>query len=58
VVIRLNQDAYAKLGCAKELRIVAGATHLFSERGKLEEVAKLSAGWFSKYLGSGTTMGG
>ena len=52
VVIRLNQEAYAKLPCTKELRIIPGATHLFPEHGKLEEVAKLSAGWFSKYLGS------
>lgn len=52
VVIRLNQEAYGKLACTKELRIIPGASHLFSEHGKLEEVAKLSAGWFSKYLGA------
>ena len=33
-----------------ELKIVNGATHLFEERGKIEEVAKLSIEWFKKYL--------
>ncbi len=34
----------------KELAIVTGATHLFEEPGALEEVARLAAGWFSRYL--------
>ncbi len=50
-VIELNQDAYEHLGCLKELKIVPGATHLFPEPGKLEEVAKLSAAWFQRHLG-------
>jgi hypothetical protein len=29
---------------------VPGATHLFEEPGKLEEVAHLAAAWFQKYL--------
>jgi len=49
-VIELNQDAYAALDCAKELVIVPGATHLFEERGALEEVARLAAGWFSRHM--------
>jgi dipeptidyl aminopeptidase/acylaminoacyl peptidase len=36
--------------CETELRIVPGATHLFSEPGKLEQVANLSARWFEKHL--------
>jgi len=36
------------LRCEKELKIVAGATHLFEEPDKLEEVAKLAAGLVSK----------
>ncbi|MCI0337470.1 MAG: dienelactone hydrolase family protein [Acidobacteria bacterium] len=50
VVIRLNREAYEKLGCKKELRIVPGATHLFEEPGKLEEVASLAAEWFQHFL--------
>ncbi|HEV8130524.1 MAG TPA: dienelactone hydrolase family protein [Acidobacteriota bacterium] len=49
-VIRLNREAYARLECKKELKIVPGATHLFEEPGKLQQVAELAAGWFKKYL--------
>jgi dienelactone hydrolase len=51
VVIGLNQGALAQLGAkVKELQIVPGASHLFEEPGKLEEVAGLAAAWFGKYL--------
>jgi fermentation-respiration switch protein FrsA (DUF1100 family) len=49
-VIRLNEEALGKLLCVKELKIVPGATHLFEEPGKLEEVARLAADWFRKHL--------
>lgn len=49
-VIAMNQEAYAQLRCAKELRIIPGATHLFEEPGTLEEVARLAADWFRQYL--------
>jgi pimeloyl-ACP methyl ester carboxylesterase len=49
-VIRMNEDAYEQLRCMKELKIVPGATHLFEEPGKLEEVADLAAKWFLKHL--------
>lgn len=49
-VIQMNEDAYAQLRCVKELKIIPGATHLFEEPGKLEEVANLAATWFLKYL--------
>lgn len=49
-VIRMNEDAFTQLRCVKELKIVPGATHLFEEPGKLEEVASLAAKWFLKYL--------
>jgi dienelactone hydrolase len=51
VVIDLNRRAYAQLGCEKELVIVPGATHLFEEAGTLEEVARLAAEWFVRWLG-------
>ena len=50
VVIRLNEEALAKLRCEKELKIVPGATHLFEEPGALEAVARLAADWFRRHL--------
>jgi len=49
-VIVLNQSAYEKLRYEKQLKFVMGATHLFEEPGKLNEVADLAAIWFKKYL--------
>ncbi|HTU20583.1 MAG TPA: dienelactone hydrolase family protein [Gemmataceae bacterium] len=50
-VIGLNEKALAQLGAPiKKLVIVPGATHLFEEPGKLEEVAQLAAEWFTRYL--------
>jgi pimeloyl-ACP methyl ester carboxylesterase len=51
-VIRLNQAALNKLRCEKRLVIVPGATHLFEERGALDEVARLARDWFRRYLAS------
>ena len=50
VVIELNENAFAKLTCEKELKIVPGATHLFEEPGTLEQVAQLASAWFKKKL--------
>ena len=50
MLIRLNEEAFGKLQCVKELKIVPGATHLFEEPGKLEEVARLAADWFQRRL--------
>ena len=50
VVIELNEDAFAKLTCEKELKIVPGASHLFEEPGTLEQVAQLASDWFKKNL--------
>jgi dienelactone hydrolase len=52
VVIELNQQALAQLHCEKQLLIVPGATHLFEEPGTLEEVARLAAAWFQRFLGA------
>lgn len=49
-VIQMNEEAYAQLQCVKELKIIPGATHLFEEPGKLEEVANLASKWFVKHL--------
>jgi putative phosphoribosyl transferase len=50
-VIELNEMAFGPLGTpVKKLVIVPGASHLFEEPGKLEEVARLAADWFTLYL--------
>lgn len=49
-VIELNRTAYENITAKKKLEIIPGATHLFEEPGALEEVARLSAEWFAKYL--------
>lgn len=49
-VIELNDRALNLLTCKKAMTIVAGASHLFEEKGKLEEVARLAAKWFSGHL--------
>jgi len=49
-VIQLNQLAYDILACKKHMRIIQGASHLFEEPGKLEEVARLAANWFTENL--------
>jgi dienelactone hydrolase len=51
VVIEMNRSAAAQLACEHRLEIVPGATHLFEEPGKLEEVARLARKWFQQHLG-------
>lgn len=50
VVIELNQKAQADIQGLCELKIINGATHLFTEPGKLEEVAEQTIEWFDTYL--------
>ncbi len=50
VVKGLNRKAYDLVNAEKQINIIPGATHLFEERGTLEEVARLAAEWFRKYL--------
>jgi pimeloyl-ACP methyl ester carboxylesterase len=49
-VMGMNEEALALLTVEKRLEIVPGATHLFSEPGALEEVARLASGWFRQHL--------
>jgi putative phosphoribosyl transferase len=51
IVIDLNREAYEKIKVEKHIAIVPGATHLFEEPGTLQEVARLAADWFKRYLG-------
>ncbi|MDX1456063.1 MAG: alpha/beta family hydrolase [Marinobacter sp.] len=50
VVIDLNQQAAERMTSRHKLVIVPGATHLFEEPGKLEEVAGLARDWFLEDL--------
>lgn len=50
VVLDLNRQSLAQLGCVKRLAVVQGATHLFEEPGTLEEAARLATEWFSDHL--------
>jgi putative phosphoribosyl transferase len=47
-VLELNEEAlkYIKAEKKKKLTIIPGASHLFEEPGKLEEVGRLASGWF------------
>jgi dienelactone hydrolase len=50
-VIDMNRWAFDRLAARdKELTIVPGASHLFEEHGKLEEVARLAASWCERWL--------
>ena len=49
-VVELNKKAQSIMHSPTQLTVVAGATHLFEEPGKLEEVARLSVEWFKQYL--------
>lgn len=49
-VIEYNQAALKQLKAISSLKIIPGATHLFSEPGAMEQVTKLAIGWFETYL--------
>jgi putative phosphoribosyl transferase len=53
-VIGLNYEAHDKLKLLKEdqkrVKIIPGATHLFDEPGKIEQVAQLASEWFARFL--------
>lgn len=45
-----NRSALGRLCCEKQLVTVPGASCLFGEPGKLDEMAELSARWFHEHL--------
>ena len=49
-VLELNQQALDMMSTEKKLIVIPGATHLFEEPGKLDEVAEFSVNWFKQYL--------
>jgi putative phosphoribosyl transferase len=51
-VVEMNRRAAEAMSCARELRLVEGATHLFQEPGALETVARAAAAWFEQHFRS------
>jgi len=49
-VLALNRDAAARLTAEHEIAVIAGATHLFPERGALEQVVDRSVDWLARWL--------
>ncbi len=49
-VLELNRMAMNRMHGTKQLITIQGATHLFEERGALEQVAEHAASWYSHYL--------
>ena len=49
-VIKLNNQAYNQIKGDKSIKIIDGASHLFEEPGKLNEVAQYAVNWFEKQL--------
>jgi pimeloyl-ACP methyl ester carboxylesterase len=49
-VIQLNRQAQGQMNVPAKLEVIPGASHLFEEPGKLQEVAELTAGWFSNHF--------
>jgi len=50
IVAELNRQAMRHMRCKCELQMIPGATHLFSEAGKLEQVADMARQWFDEHL--------
>ncbi|TQS44617.1 dienelactone hydrolase family protein [Cryptosporangium phraense] len=49
-VLELNRQASDALGGLARVEVVPGATHLFEEPGCLDQVASLTAAWFTNHL--------
>lgn len=58
-ILEPNRGALKLIGSKiKKLAVVDGASHLFEEPGKMNEVARLSVAWFEKHLLSGRPVRG
>jgi putative phosphoribosyl transferase len=49
-VLAMNREASARMHAENRIVIVPGASHLFEEPGKIEEVARLAGEWFVRHL--------
>ncbi|MCI3179230.1 hydrolase [Caulobacter sp. CCUG 60055] len=47
-VLDLNRQAQGALGPSTRLAVIEGATHLFAERGAMDQVIALAADWFGQ----------
>ena len=48
--MRLNRDAADQMPSKPRLNVIPGATHLFEEAGKLDEVALRGRDWFLRHF--------
>ena len=55
-VVELNREAYARMQCPRELKIVPRATHLFEEPGTLQQVSDMAAEWFELHFKAVNTL--
>lgn len=56
-VLELNRRALIRFGGPVALDVIPGASHLFSEPGALEAVARRSGAWFERHLCPGAGGG-
>ena len=49
-VIEWNRNSFRQMECVKEIAMIPGATHLFEEKGTLEQVADQAASWFNLHF--------
>ncbi|MDB4959036.1 MAG: hydrolase [Myxococcales bacterium] len=49
-VLQLNRRAAMQMTAEVQIYVVEGATHLFEERGALDEVTEVATGWFRAHL--------
>ncbi|MGC2575766.1 MAG: hypothetical protein WA364_30035 [Candidatus Nitrosopolaris sp.] len=50
-VLELNENALKEISAKKKkITVIPGATHLFEESGKLEQVARVASGWFRQLI--------
>lgn len=49
-VLRQNKEAFDSMDCDKKLAVVPGATHLFQERGTMEQVCSMAVNWYENYM--------
>lgn len=49
-ILQRNRDSLRQLSGVGKIVVIPGASHLFEERGTLEEASRVAAQWFSKHL--------
>ena len=51
-IIKINKETLSELNplTKSKMQIIDGASHLFEEEGKIEEVADIAGNWFLKFL--------